>query len=192
MSEAKPFQISKRSVWDAYKRVKANRGAAGVDGETLAAFEEKLEDNLYKLWNRMSSGSYFPPPVRLVEIPKGDGGRRALGIPTVADGPMPTLYTNFRQSLRASAEWAEALAEAVDGQPGLVSEILDKLTADEAPYDVEGGEHAVDLEHTGAPPVETDIDITGETPVANEDPVDCEDEEPVDDEGPVDGETDEG
>ena len=63
MSEAKPFQISKRRVWEAYKRVKANRGAAGVDGETLAAFEEKLKDNLYKLWNRMSSGSYFPPPV---------------------------------------------------------------------------------------------------------------------------------
>lgn len=85
MSEAKPFQISKKSVWDAYKRVKANRGAAGVDGESIAAFEENLKDNLYKLWNRMSSGSYFPPPVRLVVIPKGDGGQRALGIPTVAD-----------------------------------------------------------------------------------------------------------
>jgi len=95
VSEAKPFQISKRSVWDAYKRVKANRGAAGVDGETLAAFEEKLKDNLYKLWNRMSSGSYFPPPVRLVEIPKGDGGRRALGIPTVADRIAQTVVAGY-------------------------------------------------------------------------------------------------
>ena len=95
MSEAKPFQISKRSVWDAYKRVKANRGAAGVDGETLSAFEEKLKDNLYKLWNRMSSGSYFPPPVRLVEIPKGDGVRRALGIPTVADRIAQTVVSGY-------------------------------------------------------------------------------------------------
>lgn len=95
MSEAKPFQISKRRVWEAYKRVKANRGAAGVDGETLAAFEEKLKDNLYKLWNRMSSGSYFPPPVRLVEIPKGDGGRRALGIPTVADRIAQTVVAGY-------------------------------------------------------------------------------------------------
>jgi len=95
VSEAKPYQISKRRVWDAYKRVKANRGAAGVDGETLAAFEGKLKDNLYKLWNRMSSGSYFPPPVRLVEIPKGDGGRRALGIPTVADRIAQTVVAGY-------------------------------------------------------------------------------------------------
>jgi RNA-directed DNA polymerase len=98
VSEAKPFQISKRRVWDAYKRVKANRGAAGVDGETLSAFEEDLKDNLYKLWNRMSSGSYFPPPVRLVEIPKGDGGRRALGIPTVADRIAQTVVTGHLEA----------------------------------------------------------------------------------------------
>lgn len=85
MSEAKPFKLPKQLVWKAYQRVKANRGAAGVDGQSLAAFEENLEGNLYKIWNRMASGSYFPPPVRLVEIPKGDGGKRALGIPTVAD-----------------------------------------------------------------------------------------------------------
>ena len=83
MSEAKPFNIPKQLVWKAYRQVKANRGAAGVDGQSLAACEENLEDNLYKIWNRMASGSYFPPPVRLVEIPKGDGGKRALGIPTV-------------------------------------------------------------------------------------------------------------
>ena len=65
-SSAKPFNISKRDVWDAYKRVKANRGAAGVDGQSIAQFEENLSLNLYKLWNRMASGSYFPPPVRRV------------------------------------------------------------------------------------------------------------------------------
>ena len=81
----KPYQISKHLVWKAYQRVKANRGAAGVDGESLQAFEAKLKDNLYKLWNRMSSGSYFPPPVRGVGIPKNYGGVRMLGIPTVAD-----------------------------------------------------------------------------------------------------------
>jgi len=85
VDKAKPFGIAKREVWEAYKRVKANQGAAGIDGETLAAFEEDLKGNLYKIWNRMSSGSYFPPPVRLVEIPKANGGTRPLGIPTVAD-----------------------------------------------------------------------------------------------------------
>jgi group II intron reverse transcriptase/maturase len=72
-------------VWEAYKRVKANGGAAGVDGQSMAEFEKDLKGNLYKLWNRMSSGSYFPPPVKLVEIPKGDGSKRPLGIPTIAD-----------------------------------------------------------------------------------------------------------
>ena len=86
MTKAKPYAIPKQIVWDAYKKVKANRGAAGVDGQTLAAFEKDLKNNLYKLWNRMSSGSYFPPPVRLVEIPKGTTGQtRPLGIPTVSD-----------------------------------------------------------------------------------------------------------
>jgi RNA-directed DNA polymerase len=85
MPEAKPYLISKQLVWEAYIRVKENRGAAGVDGESLAMFEADLKGNLYKVWNRMSSGSYFPPPVRLVEIPKDNGGIRQLGIPTVAD-----------------------------------------------------------------------------------------------------------
>ena len=85
MAEAKPHEIPKQLVWAAYKRVRANRGAAGVDGETLAMFEKDLKGNLYKIWNRMSSGSYFPPAVRLVEIPKDSGGIRPLGIPTVAD-----------------------------------------------------------------------------------------------------------
>src|SRR5712672_2771768 len=85
VDEAKPFKIPKRDVWEAFKRVKANRGAAGVDGQSIAEFEANLEGNLYKLWNRLSSGSYFPPPVRRVDIPKADGGTRPLGIPTVAD-----------------------------------------------------------------------------------------------------------
>ena len=85
MDEAKPFKIPKREIWEAFKRVKANRGAAGVDGQSIAAFEANLSGNLYKLWNRLSSGSYFPPPVRRVEIPKASGGMRPLGIPTVAD-----------------------------------------------------------------------------------------------------------
>ena len=85
MDEAKPFKIPKREVWEAFKRVKANQGAAGVDGQSISEFEANLSDNLYKLWNRLSSGSYFPPPVRRVDIPKADGGMRPLGIPTVAD-----------------------------------------------------------------------------------------------------------
>jgi RNA-directed DNA polymerase len=88
--EAKPYEIPKRLVWEAYKRVKANRGAAGIDGETLTAFEKDLKGNLYKIWNRMSSGSYFPPPVRLVEIPKANG-TRPLGIPTVGDRVAQTV-----------------------------------------------------------------------------------------------------
>ncbi len=91
MSEAKPYVIPKQLVWEAYQRVKANRGAAGVDGESLAAFEKDLKGNLYKVWNRMSSGSYFPPPVRLVEIPKDNSGKRPLGIPTVADRVAQTV-----------------------------------------------------------------------------------------------------
>ena len=70
MSEAKPFCISKKEVWEAYKRVKANKGAAGVDDQSIEDFEKKLKKNLYKIWNRMSSGSYFPPPVRTVKIPR--------------------------------------------------------------------------------------------------------------------------
>jgi RNA-directed DNA polymerase len=82
VDEAKPFKIPKREVWEAFKSVKANQGAAGVDGQSIAEFEADLEDNLYKLWNRLSSGSYFPPPVRRVDIPKRDGGGvRPLGIP---------------------------------------------------------------------------------------------------------------
>ncbi|MFJ9777779.1 group II intron reverse transcriptase/maturase [Kitasatospora sp. NPDC101157] len=87
MSGPKSFEISKHMVFEAYRRVKANKGAAGVDGESIEQFEADLRGNLYKLWNRMSSGCYFPPPVRMVEIPKpgGSGKVRVLGVPTVAD-----------------------------------------------------------------------------------------------------------
>src|SRR5512143_2452688 len=85
MTSTKPFVIAKREVWEAYQQVKANRGSAGIDEETIAMFEQNLPRNLYKLWNRMSSGSYFPPPVKQVEIPKAKGGTRKLGIPTVSD-----------------------------------------------------------------------------------------------------------
>ena len=85
MNKAKPYSISKLVVWKAYMNVKANKGTAGVDGESITDFERGLKNNLYKIWNRMSSGSYFPPPVRTVAIPKNDGGQRKLGIPTVSD-----------------------------------------------------------------------------------------------------------
>jgi len=81
--ESKPFDIPKQLVWEAYKQVKANKGAAGVDGVTVEAFESDLRNNLYKIWNRMSSGTYFPPPVKAVEIPKQHGaGTRILRVPT--------------------------------------------------------------------------------------------------------------
>jgi RNA-directed DNA polymerase len=81
----RPFTIAKRQVYEAFKAVKSNGGAAGVDGQTIGQFEADLQNNLYKIWNRMSSGSYFPPPVRAVSIPKKSGGQRILGVPTVAD-----------------------------------------------------------------------------------------------------------
>lgn len=83
--EGKPFAVPKQVVWQAWKSVKANKGAAGADGVTVEVFEKDLGDNLYKIWNRMSSGTYFPPPVRAVEIPKSSGGTRIPGVPTAGD-----------------------------------------------------------------------------------------------------------
>jgi len=97
LSEAKLFSISKRLVWEAYKRVKANDGTAGVDGQTIEGFEADLATNLFKLWNRMSSGSYFPQPVRRAEIPKDDGGKRLLGIPTVTDRIAQTVVKQIME-----------------------------------------------------------------------------------------------
>ena len=91
-SSGKPFQISKQEVWDAWIKVKGNKGAPGVDGQSIAAFEAGLKNNLYRIWNRMSSGTYFPPPVMAVEIPKPHGGgTRVLGVPTVADRMAQTV-----------------------------------------------------------------------------------------------------
>ena len=93
VTETKPFVISKALVWEAYKRVKANKGAAGIDGQTIEMFESDLKRNLYRIWNRMSSGSYFPPAVRAVPIPKKSGGERMLGVPTVSDRIAQTAVT---------------------------------------------------------------------------------------------------
>jgi len=92
---AKPFTISKQEVWRAYLQVKSNGGAAGVDAESIEAFEQDLKGNLYRLWNRMASGTYFPPAVREVVIPKRDGGERKLGIPTVTDRIAQTVVKNY-------------------------------------------------------------------------------------------------
>ena len=98
----KPFDISKRAVWEAWEKVKANKGAPGVDAVTVAEFEKDLKNNLYKIWNRMSSGSYFPPPVRAVEIPKPHGGgTRILGVPAVGDRVAQTVVAGV---LEAGAE----------------------------------------------------------------------------------------
>jgi RNA-directed DNA polymerase len=85
VSKVKPYEISKQVVMQAYRNIRSNAGAAGVDGKTIESFEKNLKTNLYKIWNRMSSGSYFPPPVFGVSIPKKAGGERILGVPTVED-----------------------------------------------------------------------------------------------------------
>ena len=90
----KPFNIDKRLVYEAYKAVKSNRGAAGVDEQTIEQFEADLSGNLYKIWNRMSSGTYFPPPVRAAAIPKKSGGERILGVCP----PWPTAWRRWSSS----------------------------------------------------------------------------------------------
>lgn len=100
MNNAKPFCISKREVLEAYKQVKANRGAAGVDKQSMTEFEADLKDNLYRIWNRMSSGSYLPPPVLRVDIPKdGGAGTRPLGIPTISDRIAQTVVKRYLEPL---------------------------------------------------------------------------------------------
>jgi len=99
MTQAKPFSIPKRAVWEAFKSVKANRGAAGVDGQTIEGFEARISANLYKLWNRLSSGSYMPKPVRRVEIPKAGGGKRPLGIPTVEDRAAQEVVRHYLEPI---------------------------------------------------------------------------------------------
>ena len=97
-SQGKSFDIPKWAVWEAYQRVKANKGAAGVDGQSIGDFEKDLENNLYRIWNRMSSGTYFPPAVRAVEIPKTGGGVRVLGVPTVGDRIAQTVAAMFLEA----------------------------------------------------------------------------------------------
>ncbi len=99
MEEAKPFAISKRAVWNAYKKVRANHGAAGIDEVSIEVFEKDMKDNLYKLWNRMASGSYFPPAVMAVPIPKKSGGTRVLGVPTVADRVAQMVAKEFLEPI---------------------------------------------------------------------------------------------
>ena len=99
MDKAKPFCIDKRAVWEAYKRVKANQGAPGVDGMSIADFEQDLANNLYRIWNRMSSGSYFPEAVRRVDIPKGGGRTRPLGISTVSDRIAQTVVQRYLEPI---------------------------------------------------------------------------------------------
>ena len=96
----KPFVIPKPLVWQAYRRVRANKGAPGVDGQDLDEFEADLQGNLYRIWNRMSSGSYFPPAVRAVQIPKPHGGGvRMLGVPTIADRVAQTVVAMHLEPL---------------------------------------------------------------------------------------------
>src|SRR4028118_2020270 len=95
MRDSKAWPITKQMVWQAFKEVKANKGVAGVDEESIQEFEANLQDNLYVLWNRMSSGSYFPPAVKQVSIPKTDGKMRVLGIPTVRDRVAQTVVKNY-------------------------------------------------------------------------------------------------
>lgn len=96
---AKSFEISKQAVWEGYLSIKNNRGSAGVDRQSIEAFEKDLKNNLYKIWNRMSSGCYFPPPVLRVEIPKANGKVRPLGIPTVSDRIAQTVVKAYLEPL---------------------------------------------------------------------------------------------
>lgn len=99
VNKAKPFNISKIIVLNAFKEVKANKGSAGIDDITIQEFEKDLKDNLYKIWNRMSSGTYFPPAVKTVEIPKADGKTRKLGIPTISDRVAQTVVKMYLEPM---------------------------------------------------------------------------------------------
>jgi group II intron reverse transcriptase/maturase len=111
---SKPFNIDKREVYEAYLQVRSNGGAAGVDGVTIEQFESDLKSNLYKIWNRMSSGAYFPPPVRAVSIPKKSEGQRILGVPTVADRVAQTVV---KQLIEPALD-AIFLADSYGYRPG--------------------------------------------------------------------------
>ncbi len=115
----KPYDIPRQAVWEAYRKVAANKGAPGVDVVTLGEFEADLKDNLYKIWNRMSSGSYFPPPVRAVEIPKPHGrGVRLLGVPTVADRVAQTVVADYLGEGRNPGSTPTLMVTGRARQPG--------------------------------------------------------------------------
>jgi RNA-directed DNA polymerase len=99
MNATKPFSIPKQLVWRAWLAVKAKGGAAGVDHQSLEDFERDLKNNLYRIWNRMCSGSYFPPPVKAVPIPKKSGGTRILGVPTISDRVAQTVVKMMLEPL---------------------------------------------------------------------------------------------
>ena len=107
MNKGKPYEISKHLVMEAFLLVKANKGAAGVDNESLEQYERNLKDNLYKLWNRMSSGSYFPKPVKGVAIPKKTGGTRLLGVPTIEDRTAQMVGRLRIQTWKISYRWVK-------------------------------------------------------------------------------------
>ena len=100
MNVAKPFDIPKKLVAAAFRALKNSAGGAGIDKETIGQFELKLKDNLYKIWNRMSSGTYFPPPVKAVAIPKKSGGERILGVPTVSASCSGLLLVKAADAVR--------------------------------------------------------------------------------------------
>lgn len=124
MNEVKPFEIDKWLIYEAYKKVGSNRGGGGIDGITMEEFDTDLSNNLYRLWNRMSSGSYMPQPVALVAIPKPNGCKRPLGIPTLSDriaqmavvlSIMPTLDPIFHEDsygYRPNKSAHDAIAKA--------------------------------------------------------------------------------
>ena len=114
ITQSKPFNIDKRKVYEAHLQVRSNGGAAGVDGMTIEQFEADPKSNLYKIWNRMSSGAYFPPPVRAVSIPKKTGGERILGVPTVADRVAQTVV---KQMIEPTLD-AIFLADSYGYRPG--------------------------------------------------------------------------
>ena len=130
MNEAKPFVVEKRVVMESWLQVKANRGSAGIDGIDLKSYESNLQKNLYKLWNRMSSGSYFPKAVKLVEIPKPNGGKRPLGIPTVE---VHISDVSAREAFRQVSYIRAACAATISGH-GLRGylEAMDLLIGDRA------------------------------------------------------------
>ena len=115
MNKSKQYEIPKRAVIEAYKRVKANKGSAGIDGMDFEKFEERLNNNLYKIWNRMSSGSYFPSPVMAVEIPNKSGGTRRLGIPTIADRIAQMVARAYVERAVEPSYTESCAVNAVDG-----------------------------------------------------------------------------